>query len=143
MATAVDPRARRLADYWNYVDVLSLIIAYSRLTRFEGTRAKWHQVIARLKERYGDRAPELFKDIHFERRDPLPPQSDEVAEFLRTIAWSGIAEEPNPAYQVLQLRNGQRRQIIKRVEPRLRDYIPLIRRMSNDLTKAFLTKTSQ
>jgi hypothetical protein len=137
MATVVDERARRLATYWNYVDVLSLVLAYSGLTRFEGTRAKWHAAIAKLKDRYEDQAPELFKDIHFERRDPLPPQSDEVADFLRTIAWSGIVEEPNPAYQVVQLKKGQRNQIKRRVEPRLRDHLKVIRKMSGDLREAF------
>ena len=128
---------QRLRDYWNYVDVLSLVVAYSPLQKFPGTRAKWHEAIAKLRDEYGDRAPELFRDIKFERRDPLPPQSNQVAEFLRTLAWASITEEPNPAYQVVQLKSGQKRQIKERTGPRLAKYDSLIKEMSESLTREF------
>src|SRR3989344_6511455 len=78
---AVIPSYREiLSAYWSYQTVLYLALGYlpEGVNGLTADSGKWNEVVYELKERF----PEFFSRVHFVYRDPLPPHSDEIEDFL-------------------------------------------------------------
>ena len=99
---AVIPSYREiLSAYWSYQTVLYLALGYlpegaNRLTADSG---KWNGVVCEIKEQF----PEFFLEMHFAYRDPLPPYSDQLDDFLFFAGISDVLEITSPGYQVYSI----------------------------------------
>ncbi len=104
-----------------FVDVLSLAVAQSGNSEFTADWERWHSAIADfIEEKATDDNP--LGDIHFQRREPYAPFSEEVEAFLSIMRRSGcfavLNQRGRSSYMIDQ---ETRTQIITRRDERLDD----------------------
>ena len=117
-----------LAEYWNYQTVLYLALGYlpegvNRLTAGSG---KWNEVVCELKERF----PEFFPNVHFLYRDPLPPHSDQIEDFL---FFAGVSEvfQTTSSYEVYLITDKAKIRLRERAKGKFsQEQIEAIRKIS-------------
>jgi hypothetical protein len=84
---------------WNYADVIALVTAYLPGNTFNGDRGAWLRGISELVEEY----PSFFRQVHFIRRDPLPPYSARVDEVLKMLGKWEYQGSFNPRYRTWEV----------------------------------------
>ena len=90
-----------LTAHWDYQTVLLLALGYlpEGVNRLTANSGKWNGVVCGLKEQF----PEFFLEVHFAYRDPLPPYSDQLDDFLFFAGIADVLEITSPGYQVYSI----------------------------------------
>ena len=108
-------------SFFTYENVLTYALALTDEDRFDSNPDKWHKVIYYICRKYRGEIPEL-KWIYFTSRPPMPPQSEQVDQFLKLLANSRQVSLPNPDYPTINMDETKRNLIKKREAGRLPDY---------------------
>lgn len=106
----------QLRTRWNYIDVFALAMARAAATHFVADQGKWNGFLKDFKERTKDKAPKLFEEVFFNQREPFGPYSEQVESFFRVMARSSTLGTPNPSYQVYEMSQDTKRDIIESQE---------------------------
>jgi len=112
---------KEFRDFFTYENALTYALALTEEDCFDSNPDKWHQVIYDICQKYRDEIPEL-KWIYFTFRPPMPPQSEQVDQFLKLLANSRQVSLPNPDYPTINMDETKRNLIKKREAGRLADY---------------------
>lgn len=135
----MDNRERKdiLNSRWTYIDVLLLGLAYlpAGINRLTADSGEWNKIVEELKKKYSTKAPELFSEVHFGYREPLPPHSDQLDDFFHLVGLSDILCSSSPAYQVYELSEATKERIKARRGLKLAQYKQMIEEISSELKK--------
>ncbi len=109
----------------SYLDILTLALANSSMSRFDPDIMEWHVAVFEIWERYKNEIPEFAKICFVDDRPPLPPMSDQVCSLRSVLARSGELYMPR----------GIKNKMITHEEVRLAKYQEKIKGMASILEK--------
>lgn len=130
----------RLHSYVNYVDVLSLALAYAceegkERDSFVSDSAPWHEAVQEICERFRGEVPEL-KQIFFDTRSGLVLWSDEADQWRRCLRMAGfITFYLTPLDHDYEMTASQRQRIIGLYQQRLSRYESQMKEMAKIFVK--------
>lgn len=114
------------ARSWNYLDVLELVVACLGGNKFKADKGAWERGILAVRDKYR----ELLPDVRFTKREPFPPFSREVNEFIRIMDKSRSQSKPNPVYEVVEVSEEAKDDIKAHAHPELKRQLNVICEMS-------------
>lgn len=121
----------RIFSSWNYIDVLALAVAKAGSTHFTANLSEWTRAIFDLKEQTKDRAPELLRDIFFDRDEPFSIYSREVEGFLAVMRRSGVLISwTSGAHMTYEMPRSTKVEFVKGRNPLSKDYGSVIDEMA-------------
>ena len=100
---------------WGYVEVLEQVVARLELTDLPVNVGLWAKGVSRLKKEF----PGLLRGVSFVEREPYPPFSEEVSEFLRMFERSLDMKKPNPYFSPLTIERETKQRIKEEIHPAL------------------------
>ncbi len=120
----------------NYVDVLLLALAYTKMPEFVGylQQGKWYQAVHEIVQQFGELVP-LLKDIFFE---PMPKglvYSEKVEHWLDVLSMAGLIDKFEHA--PWRMSETQRSHIIAGRAEKLREFEAEIQEMA-EIFRRFL-----
>ena len=126
---AVIPSYREiLSAYWSYQTVLYLALGYlpKGVNRLTADFGRWNEVVCELKQEF----PDFFPNVHFLYRDPLPPHSDQIEDFL---FFAGVSEvfQTTSSYEVYLITDKAKIRLRERAKGKFsQEQIEAIRKIS-------------
>lgn len=138
---------QRLRTYVNYVDILSLALAYAcneekESESFPSDSKPWHVAVYEICERFRNEVPEL-QQIFFDTRSGMVPWSDEVDNWRRCLRMSWLITFCLiPLDHDYEMTSRQRQRIVELYEQRLSHYESQIREMA-EIFVTHLVKSEQ
>jgi len=112
MDSTPSPQATRPSRF-TYIRFLEALLGSLPETEYRADVGSWAKAIYDLRELYEAECPELFEDIVFLERHPLPPHSDQVAGFLMIEQQADVTNVYNPGFERLQIRE-ERKELLRR-----------------------------
>jgi len=124
-----EKKEQKQEDFITYHDIFALALAYTSSTKFNSNHNQWHKAFYEICQKHKKNVPEL-RDIRFERRPPLPPQSEEVYDLRRVLGETGWIWEDGPFFKVTHMEDELKKKVINDEQERLRKYEEQIRDMA-------------
>ena len=120
--TAIDQLHRELAADYSYLDVLALALAKCEVETFSGDSTLWSSVVRDLRADY----PDLLEGIWFTERG----YSEQLEDFFRLMARSGVLSFANPRYERIDFAPGAAKHIAEGAPSSLQDHEEAIAHMA-------------
>lgn len=117
-----------LDSFWNHHDILLLALAYlpRGINKLTADYGQWGQLISEAKQ--STKGAALLAAVHFRKRPPLPPFSDQLEEFFRIVGVSGTLTPSG--YTAFYLSEKTKKRIKERRESKLDQHLDAIRQIS-------------
>ena len=124
-------------SYFNFLELLTAYLPIVELSNgYTANSAKWCKAVFELREKYGDKYPELFQDIYFTQRKPADPSSAQVSEFFSKC---GLTIH-NPLYERMEITEEKRTALKATSEKPLERYKKIIEEMSKEMARLIREK---
>ena len=120
--SAIDQLHRELAAEFSYLDVLALALAQCDVEQFTGDSTLWSSVVHDLRTDY----PDLLEGIWFTERG----YSEQLEDFFRVMARSGVLSFANPRFERIDLAPGAAERITAGAPSSLQDHEDAISEMA-------------